>query len=211
MFTGIIVEVGEVASLERRGAGARLRVKASGVSAGMRVGDSVAVEGACLTAASVGEGYFEADLSPETVAATTLGDLRPGDAVNLELPTPAGAPLGGHFVQGHVDGTGTVKELAGSGDAYTLRVAVPPNLARYVVEKGSVAVAGISLTAVDVRDGEFGAAVIPHTYENTTLKRRRPGSRVNVEVDVIAKYVERFVGRGSGLTAKRLAELGYGD
>jgi len=203
--------VGEVASLERRGAAARLRVKANEVAAGMRVGDSVAVEGACLTATSVGDGYFEADLSPETVAATTLGTLRPGDEVNLELPTPAGGPLGGHFVQGHVDGTGTVKELTASGDVYTLRVAVPPALARYVVEKGSVAVAGISLTAVDVRDGEFGAAVIPHTYENTTLKRRRPGSRVNVEVDVIAKYVERLACRGSGLTTERLADLGYGD
>jgi riboflavin synthase len=211
MFTGIIVEVGEVASLERRGAGGRLRVRANTVVAGLEVGDSVAVEGACLTAASVGDGYFEADLSPETAATTTLGDLRPGDAVNLELPTPAGSPLGGHFVQGHVDGIGTVRELTTSGDAYAIRVAVPPALARYVVEKGSVAVAGISLTAVDVRDGEFGAALIPHTYENTTLKGRRPGSRVNVEVDVIAKYVERLAVRGDGLTAERLAELGYDD
>jgi riboflavin synthase len=211
MFTGIIVEVGEVASLERKGAGGRLRVEANKATANLVVGDSVAVEGACLTAASVGDGYFEADLSPETMAATTLGDLRPGDAVNLELPTPAGSPLGGHFVQGHVDGVGTVKELTKAGEGYALRVAVPPALARYVVEKGSVAVAGISLTAVDVRDGEFGAAVIPHTYENTTLKHRRPGSRVNVEVDVIAKYVERLVGRARGLTGERLAELGYGD
>jgi riboflavin synthase len=211
MFTGIIVEVGEVVSLERRGGAARLRVKADRVSAGMRAGDSVAVEGACLTATAVGDGYFEADVSPETEAKTTLGDLRPGDGVNLELPTPAGAPLGGHFVQGHVDAVGTVKEMKASGGAYALRVAVPAALARYVVEKGSVAVAGISLTAIDVRDGEFGAAVIPHTYENTTLKGLRPGSRVNVEVDVIAKYVERLVGRGSDLTAERLAELGYGD
>lgn len=211
MFTGIIVEVGEVASLERKGAGGRLRVEANKATTNLVVGDSVAVEGACLTAASVGDGYFEADLSPETMAATTLGDLRPGDAVNLELPTPAGSPLGGHFVQGHVDGVGTVKELTKAGEGYALRVAVPPALARYVVEKGSVAVAGISLTAVDVRGGEFGAAVIPHTYENTTLKHRRPGSRVNVEVDVIAKYVERLVGRESGLTGERLAELGYGD
>jgi len=211
MFTGIIAEVGEVASLERKGAAGRLRVNADEVTAGLGVGGSVAVEGACVTAAAVGDGYFEADLSPETVAATTLGELRPGDPVNLELPTPAGSPLGGHFVQGHVDGVGTVKELTKSGDAYTLRVAVPPGLARYVVEKGSVTVAGISLTAVDVRDGEFGAALIPHTYENTTLKSRRPGSRVNVEVDVIAKYVERLASRGSGLTAERLAELGYGD
>jgi riboflavin synthase len=210
MFTGIIAEVGEVGRLERRGAGGRLRVKARGVAAGLGVGDSVAVEGVCLTAAAVGKGYFEADLSPETVAATTLGELRPGDAVNLEPATPAGAPLGGHFVQGHVDGMGTVKGLKKSGEGFELRVAVPPALGRYVVEKGAVAVAGISLTAIGVRDGEFGAAVIPHTYENTTLRHRRPGNRVNVEVDVIAKYVEKLLAP-RGLTEKRPAESGYGD
>jgi riboflavin synthase len=211
MFTGIITEVGEVGLLARRGAGGRLGVKARGVSAALDVGGSVAVEGVCLTAATVGDGYFEADVSAETAGATTLGNVRPGDAVNLELPTPSGAPLGGHFVQGHVDGVGTVKELKRSGDGYALRVAVPAALGRYVVEKGSVAVAGISLTALEVGDGEFGVAVVPHTYENTTLRYRRPGDAVNVEVDVIAKYVEKLVGRREGLTGERLAELGYGD
>jgi riboflavin synthase len=208
MFTGIITEVGEVA---RFASGGRIKVKAPKTAAALDVGGSVALEGVCLTAVDAGEGYFEADISRETAATTTLGSARPGDAVNLELPAAMGAPLGGHLVQGHVDGVGTVKELAPYGDGYTLRVAVPPGISRYVVEKGSVAVAGISLTAVDAADGEFGAAIIPHTYERTTLKYRRPGDKVNVEVDLMAKYVERFVsgGRG-GLTPERLAELGYG-
>ena len=211
MFTGIITEVGEVARFAGGAAGGRIKVKAPKTAGVLEVGGSVALEGVCLTAVDVGEDYFEADISRETATTTTIGSARPGDAVNLELPTAMGAPLGGHLVQGHVDGVGTVRELAPYGDGYTLRVAVPPGLSRYVVEKGSVAVAGISLTAVDVADDEFGAAIIPHTYERTTLKYRRPGDKVNVEVDLMAKYVERFVsgGRG-GLTPERLAELGYG-
>lgn len=207
MFTGIITEVGEVA---RFASGGRIKVKAPETAGALEVGGSVALEGVCLTAVDVGEGYFEADISRET-ATTTLGGARPGDAVNLELPTAMGAPLGGHLVQGHVDGVGTVKELSPSGSGLMLRVAVPTEICRYVVEKGSVAVAGISLTAVDVADDEFGAAIVPHTYERTTLKYRRPGDRINVEADLIAKYVERFTGsRRGGLTPERLAELGYG-
>lgn len=211
MFTGIITEVGEVARFARGGGGGRLRVKAGKVAAALAAGDSVAVEGACLTAAAVEGEYFEADVSGETAKTTTIAGMKAGDAVNLELAAALGAPLGGHLVQGHVDGVGTVKELAPCGDGYTLRVAVPRGIGRYVVEKGSVAVAGISLTAVEVADGEFGAAIIPYTYHNTTLKHRRPGDRVNVEVDLIAKYVERFVGSSrGGLSAERLTELGYG-
>jgi len=211
MFTGIITEVGEVARIAVGGAGGRVKIRAAKVAAALAVGDSVAVEGACLTAAAVDGECFEADVSRETAKTTTLAGTKSGDAVNLELATPMGAPLGGHLVQGHVDGVGTIKELAPCGDGYTLRVAVPADISRYVVEKGPVAVAGISLTAVAVGDGEFGAAVIPHTYRNTTLRYRRPGDRVNIEVDLIAKYVERFVGSSrGGLSAERLAELGYG-
>jgi riboflavin synthase len=211
MFTGIITEVGEVARFAVGAGGGRMNVKAPKTAAALEVGGSVALEGVCLTAVAVGEGYFEADISGETAAVTTLGGARSGDAVNLELPAAMGAPLGGHLVQGHVDGVGTVRGLAPYGDGYKLRVAVPPGISRYVVEKGSVAVAGISLTAVDVADDAFGAAIIPHTYERTTLKYRRPGDKVNVEVDFIAKYVERFISRrGGGLTPERLAELGYG-
>jgi riboflavin synthase len=211
MFTGIISEVGEVAGVAVGGAGGRIKIRAARTAAALAVGDSVAVEGACLTAAAVDGEYFEADVSRETAETTTLAGTKTGDAVNLELATAVGAPLGGHLVQGHVDGVGTVRELVPSGDGYTLRVGVPTGISRYVVEKGSVAVAGISLTAVAVGDGEFGAAIVPHTYRNTTLRHRRSGDRVNIEVDLIAKYVERFVGSSrGGLSAERLAELGYG-
>jgi riboflavin synthase len=212
MFTGIITEVGEVVRYTRRGGGGRLAVAAAETAAALAVGGSVAVEGVCVTVAERDGAAFEADLSAETVAQTTLGALRPGEAVNLELPAAAGAPLGGHLVQGHVDGVGRIGELRPLGEGYELRVTVGPEVGRYVVEKGSVAVAGISLTAIDVSATKFAAAIIPHTYENTTLRRRRAGDTVNVEVDVIAKYVERFLsGRPGGVTAERLAELGFGE
>jgi riboflavin synthase len=205
--------VGEVARAAVSGAGGRIRIKGRETARALSPGDSVAVEGVCLTAAEVGADFFEADVSAETATTTTLGELRAGAAVNLELATPAGGRLGGHLVQGHVDGVGAVTALTPSGDGYLLKLAVPPEISRYVVEKGSVAVAGISLTAVGVGDGAFGAAIIPYTYENTTFKHRRPGDRINVEVDLIAKYVERFLSSssGRGLTLERLAELGYGD
>ncbi len=213
MFTGIISEVGEVARAAVSAAGGRIRIKGRETARALSPGDSVAVEGVCLTAAEVGADFFEADVSAETATTTTLGELRAGAAVNLELATPAGGRLGGHLVQGHVDGVGAVAAMTPSGDGYLLKLAVPPEISRYVVEKGSVAVAGISLTAVGVGDGAFGAAIIPYTYENTTFKHRRPGDRINVEVDLIAKYVERFLSSssGRGLTLERLAELGYGD
>ncbi|MGD8719361.1 MAG: riboflavin synthase [Candidatus Zixiibacteriota bacterium] len=212
MFTGIVAEIGAVAALERESAGARISVRAERTAGGLAVGDSVAVEGVCLTATAVQGGEFRADVSGETLAASTLGDLRPGDPVNLEAAMALGAPLGGHLVQGHVDGVGTVRELRRAEGGYYLRVEVPPGIGRYVVEKGSVAVSGVSLTAIDVSAEAFGVALIPHTYERTTLQRLRPGSRVNVEADLIAKYVERFVSGGAaeGLSAERLAELGYG-
>lgn len=213
MFTGIISEVGEVARVVVSGAGGRLKIKGRGTARSLSPGDSVAVEGVCLTVSETGVDFFEADVSTETAATTTLGELRAGEAVNLELATPAGGRLGGHLVQGHVDGVGKVTALTPSGNGYLLRFAVPPEIGRYVVEKGSVAVAGVSLTAVGVGDGAFGAAIIPYTYENTTFKNRRPGDRVNVEADLIGKYVERFLGSssGRGLTLERLAEMGYGD
>ncbi len=212
MFTGIISEVGEVARAAVSAAGGRIRIKGRETARARSPGDSVAVEGVCLTAAEVGADFFEADVSAETTT-TTLGELRAGAAVNLELATPAGGRLGGHLVQGHVDGVGAVAAMTPSGDGYLLKLAVPLEISRYVVEKGPVAVAGISLTAVGVGDGAFGAAIIPYTYENTTFKHRRPGDRINVEVDLIAKYGERFLSAsaGRGRTLERLAELGYGD
>jgi riboflavin synthase len=213
VFTGIISDVGEVVRATIGPAGGRLEVRAPATAKALNRGDSVAVDGVCLTAVGVEGDRFRADVSAETVAATTLGELKSGERVNLELAMAATGRFGGHLVQGHVDGVGVIRDLAPSPVGYVLRVGVPDEISRYLVEKGSVAVAGISLTAVDVGEGAFAVAVIPHTYENTTLRDKRAGSRVNVEVDLIAKYVERFLGRsaGRGLTLERLVELGYGD
>lgn len=209
MFTGIVTAIGKVEAARAAAGGLRLRVRGEPARA-LVVGGSIAVEGVCLTAVIVAGDVFEADLSGETVAKTTLGAIRPGDSVNLELPLAAGAPLGGHLVQGHTDGIGAIKRLAPAGEGFELAVAIRPKLAKYIVPKGSVAVAGISLTATAVNADGFSVAVIPHTFESTTLKHRRPGDGVNVEVDIIAKYVERFVkGRDGDLTPERLKELGY--
>jgi riboflavin synthase len=182
MFTGIVEELGTVAA-----AGTRLRVEAEQVLDGARLGDSTAVNGCCLTLVAIGDGWFEADVSEETLRRTTLGGLAPGDRVNLERPVRLRDRLGGHLVQGHVDGVGEV--VAPTPD---LQVRMPADLARYVIQKGSITVDGVSLTVVDPTDDGFSVAVIPHTAEVTTLGGRQPGDRVNLEVDVIAKYVERL-------------------
>jgi riboflavin synthase len=182
MFTGIVEELGTVAA-----AGTRLRVEAEQVLDGARLGDSTAVNGCCLTLVAIGDGWFEADVSEETLRRTTLGGLAVGDRVNLERPVRLTDRLGGHLVQGHVDGVGEV--VAPAPD---LQVRIPADLARYVIQKGSITVDGVSLTVVDPTDDGFSVAVIPHTAEVTTLGGRQPGDRVNLEVDVIAKYVERL-------------------
>jgi riboflavin synthase len=184
MFTGIVEELGSVESLEP----GRVRIGATSVIDGARQGDSIAVDGCCLTVAARGDGWWEADVSDETLKRTTLGDRQPGDRVNLERPVRAQDRLGGHIVQGHVDGVGEVVEPTPD-----LRVRMPRDLLRYVVEKGSVAVDGVSLTVVDVLDDGFTVAVIPHTAAVTTLGRKGPGERVNLEVDVTVKYVERLL------------------
>jgi len=209
MFTGIIAAVGKVELVRATAGGLRLRISGE-PSRALAAGGSIAVEGVCLTAAAVDGDAFEADVSAETAAKTTFGNLRPGDTVNLELPLAVGNPLGGHIVQGHVDGIGIIRRMIAVGEMHELTVSLPAELGRYVVPKGSIAVAGISLTAVSADGAGFMAAVIPHTYEHTTLKTKRPGDAVNVEVDIIAKYVERFTeGRPGGLSPERLAELGY--
>ena len=192
MFTGLVQDTGSVAALERASGGARLRVEA-GVAAELSEGDSVAVNGVCVTATGVDGSAFAADLVPETLERSSLGPLRPGDRVNLELPLRAGDRLGGHVVQGHVDGTGTVEWVRDEGLGRTLRVAADPGLLRYVVEKGSIALDGVSLTVAEV-DGEgFSVALVPQTLERTTLGSLEPGATVNIEVDVLAKYVEKLV------------------
>ena len=184
MFTGIVEELGEVERLD----GARIRIAASKVLDDANTGDSIAVNGVCITLVAQGRGWWEADLSDETLRRSTLGDLAPGDAVNLERPVRVIDRLGGHIVQGHVDGVGEVTAAAPD-----LAVRMPRELLRYVVEKGSITVDGVSLTVVDVLDDGFTVAVIPHTMEVTTLGRRQAGAKVNLEVDVTAKYVERLL------------------
>jgi riboflavin synthase len=186
MFTGIVEELGHVIALD----GDRLRIGARTVLEGARIGDSTSVNGVCLTVVALGDGWWEADVTEETLDRSNLGELRPGDPVNLERPVRLEDRLGGHLVQGHVDGVGTIVDPSPD-----LRVSVPADLLRYIVEKGSITVDGISLTVAALDDGEstFDVAVIPHTLSVTTLGPKRPGDPVNLEVDVLAKYVERLL------------------
>ena len=184
MFTGIVEELGSVDAVDP----GRVRIGATTVLEGARQGDSIAVDGCCLTLVAQGDGWWEADFSDETVKRTTIGDRQPGDRVNLERPVRPQDRLGGHIVQGHVDGVGEIVDPVPD-----LRVRMPHELLRYVVEKGSVAVDGVSLTVVDVLDDGFTVAVIPHTSDVTTLGRKGPGDAVNLEVDVTVKYVERLL------------------
>jgi riboflavin synthase len=192
MFTGLVETTGSVRAIERERSGARLRV-ASPLASELRRGDSVAVNGVCLTASEVdGEG-FAAEVMEETLRRSSLGSLAEGDPVNIELPLRAGDRLGGHVVQGHVDGLGTVESVEEDGLARIARIGAPPALLRYVVEKGSIAVDGVSLTVVEVDDEHFTVSLIPETLERTTLGDLAPRRPVNLEVDVLAKYVEKLV------------------
>ncbi len=191
MFTGLVQDKARVAAVERNGGGVRLTVETSVDP--IEPGDSVSVNGVCLTVVDVDERRFDADVMDETLRRTTLGDQQPGDRVNLEPALRASDRLGGHIVQGHVDGTGVVDSVTSEGLARLVRIGAPPELLRYVVEKGSIAVDGISLTVVEDRADGFTVAVIPHTAEVTTLGIRRPGDRVNLEVDLMAKYAEKLL------------------
>jgi riboflavin synthase len=195
MFTGIVEGTGTVVALAvaAGGGGARLEVEAPFLAGDLRLGESVAVNGCCLTVAEPTSGGFAADLVAETLRRTALGGLAAGDAVNLERPTVLGGRLGGHLVQGHVDGVARVLERTPVGDGEEVKIELPEDLERYVVEKGSIAVDGVSLTVAGVGPGWFAVALVPHTLEVTTLGRRRPGDPVQLEVDVVAKYVERLV------------------
>ncbi|MDA8317291.1 MAG: riboflavin synthase [Actinomycetota bacterium] len=192
MFTGIVEELGRFLLAARGGATTRLRFGAEVVTAGMALGDSVAVNGCCLTVVASDRCSFAVDALDETLARTNLGQLEPGEAVNLERPVALGARLGGHLVQGHVDATGTIAEAAPH-----LAIEVPAALEPYLVEKGSLAVDGCSLTLVAVAPELVRIEIIPHTAGSTTLGQKRPGQLVNLEVDVVAKYVERLVRAGT--------------
>jgi riboflavin synthase len=195
MFTGIVEELGTVVSLEPRSAGARLRVRCSTVLADLQEGGSIAVNGVCLTVLGLAPDTFSADLAPETLQRSNLSDLISGARVNLELPVTPVSRLSGHIVQGHVDATAEVLSLDPLGDGnWWLKVRVPARLDRYLVHKGSIAIDGISLTIAALDPGPLvGVTIIPHTYSNTTLAQARPGTRLNVEVDVLAKHVEKLL------------------
>ena len=181
MFTGIIEELGKVSALIKGDKSLKLKVECSKVTDGLLLGDSIAVNGVCLTAVSFGSSFFEADISYETIAKTSLNNIRSGSVVNLERALTLSSRLGGHIVQGHVDGTGR------------LFISYPDYLDKYIISKCSIAVDGISLTAADVNSNSFEVAVIPHTFENTNLKYKKNGDIVNLESDIIARYVEKMV------------------
>jgi riboflavin synthase len=193
VFTGIVREVGRVASVDLGNGGIRLEVDAPETAAATAVGDSVAVNGCCLTAVSVDGRGIAFDAVPETLTRTSLGNLGAGARVNLEPSVRAGQPLGGHYVQGHVDGVGTVRTVADEGESRRVWVDAPPEILRYVVEKGSIALEGASLTVAGLDGDGFAVALIPHTLAETTLGELAPGAPVNLEVDVLAKYVERLL------------------
>jgi riboflavin synthase len=192
MFTGLVAGTGVVESLERGADGVRLRVRAE-LAGELARGDSIAVNGVCLTAVDPDDQGFSADVMEETLRRSSLGPLAEGDEVNLELPLRAGDRLGGHMVQGHVDGTGSVEAVSEDGFARVVRIGAPSRLLRYVVEKGSIAVDGVSLTVSGVDGDGFEVSLIPETLERTTLGAAAPGRVVNLEVDVLAKYVEKQI------------------
>ncbi len=197
MFTGIIEELGTVEAFEPRSAGARLRVGCALVMSDLTEGKSIAVNGVCLTATSVMSNSFAADLAPETLQRTNLGDLTRGSRVNLERPVTPATRLSGHIVQGHVDATGELVSLAPLGDGnYWLTVRIPAELDRYMVHKGSITIDGISLTIASLESGLLGVTIIPHTFANTRLGSLAPGARVNLEVDVIARHIEKLMRAG---------------
>jgi riboflavin synthase len=216
MFTGITEHVGKIESLATGADGGRLRVGLAGareIAKEMKLGDSISVNGCCLTVAKFGKGQFSADLSGETLRRTAFCEKKAGQPLNLERPLAAHARLGGHFVQGHVDGVGRVVRLAVEGENWWLSVRVPEELRRYVAEKGSIAIDGISLTVARWEDGVADIAIIPFTYEHTNVHAMVAGDLVNIESDILAKYVEGLLARkakaASRLTVKKLVEEGF--
>jgi len=214
MFTGIVEEVGSVTRIEQRGENRRITIAAIGVSQELKAGDSVSVSGVCLTAIDIEPGSFRADLAPETWQRTSFSRMHEGALVNLELPMKADGRFGGHIVQGHVDGVGKVIALERIGDSenFWLRIELPHEVVKYTVYKGSVCIEGISLTVARLEGRECSVAIIPHTVEMTNLKSLQPGEPVNLEADLIAKYVEKMMtseSEESTLTVEDLVRQGF--
>src|ERR1700723_4274612 len=217
MFTGITEHVGKIESLEHGKDGGRLRRSLSGLgglAASIKLGDSISVNGCCLTVVEFDKDHFSADLSGETLRRTNFGEKKTGDLVNLERPLAAGARLGGHFMQGHVDGIGRVTRLVPEGQSWWLSVRIPETLRRYVAEKGSIAIDGISLTVANWHDGIVDIAIIPFTHENTNVRMMSVNDPVNIETDILAKYVEGLLKKDeapavNGITVPKLTEEGF--
>lgn len=212
MFTGLIQQTGKVVAVESGGATMRIRVSAPGISGELKEGDSIAVSGVCLTAIAPSSDSFNADLAAETVARTSLSRLKAGHVVNLELPMNAGTPLGGHIVQGHVDGTAKLiscERTAPKSEDRWLRIEIPEGLTRYVVEKGSITVEGISLTVAGIDGSRVTIAIIPHTYKATNLNTLSVGDSLNIEVDVLARYAEKQKHSARLWTIEELVNRGF--
>lgn len=213
LFTGIVEEIGTVKSINIAGKSGTVNIKAKKVLEGTRVGDSIAVNGICLTVTSMTESGFTADIMAETVRRSSLSVCRGNDSVNLERAMAADGRFGGHIVSGHIDGTGTITSLSREENAVWVTISAGSGIIRYIVEKGSICIDGISLTVAKVSDGNFSVSVIPHTAEQTTLLKKRAGDIVNLENDIVGKYVEKFLGveqnRPGGITMEMLSEYGF--
>lgn len=194
MFTGIIEELGKVRAIRKSSAGAELTITASKTMDDLKIGDSIAINGVCLTITSVDEKGFQADVMPETLKKTNLGRLVPLEKVNLERSLRLSDRVGGHLVSGHIDGLGTISRKTRDGRAIALSISAPPSVLKYIIPKGSIAVDGVSLSVVDVSNSTFTVSIIPHTAEETTLGFKGPGSKINLEVDLTGKYIEKLVG-----------------
>ncbi len=210
MFTGIIEEMGTVRRLNQSPNRCELELSASKVLEGTQIGDSIAVNGVCLTVIRLGVEHFTADVMPETLRRSNLGQLKPGSKVNLERAMAANGRFGGHIVAGHIDGTGKILAMQPEGNAVLVTISATPELLRYVVEKGSIAIDGISLTVAKVSHTDFTVSLIPHTGEETTLLKHRPGEIVNLETDIIGKYVEKLMQpKSNGVTMELLQQNGF--
>ena len=215
MFTGIIEEVGTVKRIQRSGSSSFIEIQAKRVLEDVHLGDSIAVNGVCLTVTRFGGGMFRADVMNETLSRSSLGSLASGSPVNLERAMAAGGRFGGHIVSGHIDGTGTISDIRNDGIAVWYTVSAPPELLRYIVEKGSIAIDGISLTVAKVTDTSFSVSIIPHTAAETILGTKKTGDTVNLENDIIGKYVEKLMkpadseAQKQGITMDFLAKNGF--
>jgi riboflavin synthase len=216
LFTGLIQDIGKIQNIERRSGGIRLTVSTQLNLANVKIGDSITVDGACLTVVQLSGKTFSVDVSSETLKRTTLAKAREGQLVNLETALTISSPLGGHLVAGHVDGTGEISKITPEGNSIRFRFRVPSGISRYLIEKGSIAVDGISLTVAECQGQEFSVSIIPHTAQVTTLGIRKVGDHVNLENDFIAKYVEKFVHqnqthdkKASPITEEFMAKYGF--